>query len=75
MALISSPQVSRFHADRFEECQRALEPAVRELMLTAEAAGWMPEEISAAIAAIADFQMLTLEAGDVIAQLRRHLAD
>lgn len=51
---IPRPQHSTNHPDRFQDCQRALEDRMLELLGDAQVAGWTKEEVLAAMIEVAE---------------------
>ncbi|WP_271894209.1 hypothetical protein [Candidatus Phyllobacterium onerii] len=55
------PEPSKEHADRFAECQRAIEDRMLELLGDAQVAGWTKEEVLAAMIEVADNTALAMQ--------------
>ncbi|HEY0120681.1 MAG TPA: hypothetical protein VGC14_02780 [Rhizobium sp.] len=60
MQNISPPKIVIDHPDRDIECQEALSDAFIELTDRARAAGWLDQEVAAALGELADNWMLAL---------------
>ncbi len=54
---IPKPYHPRSHPDRFNECQRAVEDRMLELLGDAQLAGWSKDEILAAMIEVAENTM------------------
>lgn len=54
MTFIPAPTLSEDDQGRFEECQKAIEDGLLELLGTASDAGWRNSEIIAAIISVAE---------------------
>ena len=52
--IIPKPQYPPNHPDRFQDCQRAIEDRMLELLGDAQVAGWTKEEILAAMIEVAE---------------------
>jgi hypothetical protein len=59
MADVPAPKLPIRHPDRHLSCQEAIEAAFNALASQAEDAGWMKEEVAAALVDLADFRMLS----------------
>lgn len=73
MTEVPSPRFDHFYPDRFWECQNALGPAFEELAKAAERAGWDASEVTAAIAALANNQVLMRAAKKDVDDLLRKI--
>lgn len=51
---IPKPRYPPNHPDRFQDCQRAIEDRMLELLGDAQAAGWTKEEVLAAMIEVAE---------------------
>jgi hypothetical protein len=51
---IPTPQHPRSHPDRFQDCQRAIEDRMFELLGDAQVVGWTREELLAAMIEVAE---------------------
>ena len=58
---LTGPSHPRKHADRFAECQRAIEDRMLELLGDAQVAGWSKEEVLAAMIEVADNTTLVMQ--------------
>lgn len=52
--IIPPPTLKKYDQGRFEECQKAIEDGVLELLGAASDAGWRKSEVIAAIIAVAE---------------------
>ncbi len=59
MTDVPAPKISIRHPDRHLSCQEAIEAAFADLAAQAEDAGWMKEEVAAALVDLADCHMLS----------------
>lgn len=61
---INAPRASGKYADRYDDCQTAIEDALVQLVAEAALAGWGMTEVLSAIIDVADDTMLAINAAD-----------
>ncbi|WP_312366124.1 hypothetical protein [Ensifer sp.] len=69
MPKIAPPKLPACHPDRGSQCQKALETEFQLLACRAEAAGWSPEEVAAALIDLADNHFLSMDTGEEMFEL------